>query len=47
MLDSVTYDGQTGITASIMLPLFLLHLNNVCFAVMSEKPLIERNKENI
>ena len=45
-LDSDTYEGHIGITASIILPLFLLHFY-VCFAVIFEEPVSERNKENI
>ena len=45
-LDPVTYDGLIGINASIILPLFLLCVY-VCYAVIAEEPLIERNKEDI
>ena len=46
ILDPVRYEGHIGITASIILPLFLLHVY-VCFAVIFEEPLIEKYKENI
>ena len=45
-LDYVTYEGHVGITASIILSLFLLHVF-VCIAVIFEEPLIEKHKENI
>ena len=45
-LDPVTYEGLIDVSASIILPLFLLHVY-VCFAVIVEEPLTERNKENI
>ena len=37
--------GSVGMSASIILPLLLLHVY-VCFAVIFEEPLIKRNKEN-
>ena len=45
-LDPVTYEGQTGITASIILPLFLLRFY-ACYVVIFEEPLSDRNEENI
>ena len=46
LLDPVTYEGHTGITASIILPLFLLRFY-ACYVVIFEEPLSDRNKENI
>ena len=46
LLDPATYEGHIGITASVLLPLSLLHVY-VCLVVIFEEPLIERNKENI
>ena len=45
-LDPVSYEGHIGITASIILSLFVLRFY-VCFVVIFEEPLSERNKENI
>ena len=44
-LDHVTYEGHVGMSASIILQLLLLHVY-VCFAVIFEEPLVEKNKEN-